>query len=596
MINKKALIFTLAALVWAAPLWAKLIDGIAVVANQETMTQGELEESIQAYFLGQGQKVPAPKSPDYEKARQAVLNGFIEEVALATEADNEKIEVPDSEIDHAVDQQIDDMKKGYATEEEFNKALDAQGMALDDLKQDLRSQLARRLKAQHMLRQKQSELPDSLVVSDDQAQQYYTAHAEDYDQAHFSIILFRVPAGSKPDYVKDVKAQAQQVLDQLRAGGDFAAAAKKYSEDQGTSDKGGDIGTVSKTELEPRLAKGVFATPVGGLSLVSGADGIYIVKVISRGQADFSAVASEIKDELRKGNQDQALKDWVESLKKKVYVEYSKNLTAGSVSALPYDSLNTASAPVSEAPAVDASANTTTASTPDSNAVTDSSAVSVAAGDSVSVQKAPVYSPLPEEGNITIDLTLSPWFYGTSDLAQNYKPGTDVGQGFPLGLEANVGLELTLDSQLQFGALLQVMDKFEHSVTDSTGTKGVWEESAVGLIAGPRFLLPLVDGLNLDLYAQGGYYFLFGNTVAFSGTNNGTLYLDGSNFGGQLGADLEIFLDDEKTFTLDLGVGYRRLLVNPTVKGGVTGYALPGYQVDFSGLKTIAGFRFYVDK
>ena len=81
--------------------------------------------------------------------------------------------------------------------------------------------------------------------------------------------------------------------------------------------KGGDVGTVSKSELEPKLAKGVFSIPVGGLGLVHGEDGFYIVKVLSRGQADFPSVASEIKDQLKKTNQDAALKDWVETLKKK---------------------------------------------------------------------------------------------------------------------------------------------------------------------------------------------------------------------------------------------------------------------------------------
>jgi hypothetical protein len=243
-------------------------------------------------------------------------------------------------------------------------------------------------------------------------------------------------------------------------------------------------------------------------------------------------------------------------------------------------------------------ANTTVASaaSPVTDLPSDASAVSTVSSDSVSVEKVPVYSPLPDEGNVTVDLALSPWFAGTGDLAQNYNPGTNVGQGLALGLEGDFGVEFTVDSQLQLGALFQVMNKFNETVTDSTGTKGVWQENALGLIVGPRFLLPLVNGLNLDLYAQGGYYFLFGNSVVFSGTHSGNLYLDGSNLGGQLGADLEIFMDDEKTWTLDLGVDYRRLLVNPTVKGGLAGYSLPGYLVDFSGLKTVIGFRFYMDK
>ena len=122
------------------------------------------------------------------------------------------------------------------------------------------------------------------------------------------------------------------------------------------------------------------------------------------------------------------------------------------------------------------------------------------------------------------------------------------------------------------------------------------EQNTVGLLAGPRFLLPVTDGVNLDLYVQGGYYFLFGGVTNFSGNHSGTAYLDGSDFGGQAGLDVEAFLDDEKTWALDLGVAYRRLVVNPTVHGGASGYSLPGYQVDFSGFKSVLGFRFYVDK
>ena len=158
------------------------------------------------------------------------------------------------------------------------------------------------------------------------------------------------------------------------------------------------------------------------------------------------------------------------------------------------------------------------------------------------------------------------------------------------------GLELAVDPQLQLGAILQGLSKFPPTVTDKTLTKGVWSESAVGIVVGPRFLLPLYNDMNLTLSAQGGYYFLFGSNVDFTGTNNGYAYLDGSNFGGQLGADLEFFMDDEKTWALDLGVGYRFLVLSPTVAGGISGYSLNGYQTDLSGVKTSLGFRFYLDK
>jgi parvulin-like peptidyl-prolyl isomerase len=595
--RNKLFLFILGSLVLdltAPPLQAKVVDQIAVIAGQESLTEGELEESIESYFQSQGQTPPSSKTPEYETARRAVLDSFIEEVALANEADNEKIEVPDAEVDHAVDQQIDTMKKGFATDAEFQKELDQEGITLDDLRGEIKTKIARQLKASHMLRQKQQDLPQSLEVTDQQAQDYYNQHLEDYDQAHFCIILFRVAAGSNLQTVKEAQTEAQQVLGQLKGGADFAAAATKYSEDQGSSDKGGDVGTVSKSELEPKLAKGVFSIPAGGLGLVHGEDGFYIVKVLSRGQADFPSVASEIKDQLKKTNQDAALKDWVETLKKKVYVEYGTGLASVSTSTnpLPYDSVGQVSTMNSfEATGntVEANASSVSETLPDSTAATE-------LGDVDASEKAPVYSNLPDEGSIALDVNLDPWFYGTSDLAQNYGPGVNVNQGFPLGWEGDLGLELAVDPQLQLGAILQVLSKFPPTVTDKTLTKGVWSESAVGIVAGPRFLLPLFNDMNLTLSAQGGYYFLFGSNVDFSGTNNGYAYLDGSNFGGQLGADLEFFMDDEKTWALDLGLGYRFLVFSPKVAGGISGYNLDGYQADMSGVKTSLGFRFYLDK
>jgi len=65
-----------------------------------------------------------------------------------------------------------------------------------------------------------------------------------YDGAkRSSHILFKVESGADEAAKKKVRQKAEKVLDQLKADKiDFAAAAKKYSEDEGSAKNGGDVG------------------------------------------------------------------------------------------------------------------------------------------------------------------------------------------------------------------------------------------------------------------------------------------------------------------------------------------------------------------
>ncbi|HJT24221.1 MAG TPA: peptidylprolyl isomerase, partial [bacterium] len=314
----------LAALAVSGPGWAdtgaKTVDEIILVVDQDAMTKGEMDESIADMFAAQGLKIPPPGSTDYEQAKKDVLESFIREVLLAEEADREKIEVSDGEVDHQVDAELENMKKRFASDSEFQEGLKKEGISEDDLRQYIHDQLLRRLKAGRALQMKQHDLPGSVFVTDDEVQKYFQSHPKDYEQVKFSIILFHIPPKSKPAFVAEVEKQAKELLATLKAGGDFAAAAKKYSEDASSAQNGGDVGTHYRVDLDPQLAAGVFAIPNKGLGLVKAADGIYVVKVDKKGTADYGAVAPDIKSHLTKQKQDSALGQFIDGLKKNAYI------------------------------------------------------------------------------------------------------------------------------------------------------------------------------------------------------------------------------------------------------------------------------------
>ena len=61
----------------------------------------------------------------------------------------------------------------------------------------------------------------------------------------------------------EAKKIADDLLAKLKAGGDFAALAKKSSEDKGSASNGGDLGCFPQGRMLPEFDAVAFALPAG---------------------------------------------------------------------------------------------------------------------------------------------------------------------------------------------------------------------------------------------------------------------------------------------------------------------------------------------
>jgi len=78
----------------------------------------------------------------------------------------------------------------------------------------------------------------------------------------------------------DTEEEAKKVLEELKAGADFAELARKYSKDEETKENGGDLGWFPKGEWEPAFDAVAFSLKVGEISdVVRTSRGYHIIKV-----------------------------------------------------------------------------------------------------------------------------------------------------------------------------------------------------------------------------------------------------------------------------------------------------------------------------
>src|SRR5437899_6891419 len=146
-----------------------------------------------------------------------------------------------------------------------------------------------------------NQLRQNVHVSDDMLKLQYQSNIQQYqvpNRVHVEHILFMTVG--KPDAeVEEIKKKAEDVLKQVKKGGKFEDLAKKYSEDPGSKDKGGDLSWIAQGQTVPEFEKTAFSLSPGQVSdLVKTQYGFHIIKVLEKDTAHTKPF-EEVKDSLR---------------------------------------------------------------------------------------------------------------------------------------------------------------------------------------------------------------------------------------------------------------------------------------------------------
>jgi peptidyl-prolyl cis-trans isomerase D len=111
---------------------------------------------------------------------------------------------------------------------------------------------------------------------------YIKDHSEEFTRPQVIQVrqlLLAVPPKATASERRRQENQAQALLRQARMGADFASMAQKYSQDEGSKKKGGDLGAVKRGQHPPEWDKTAFSLKKGEVGLARTPRGFYLIKV-----------------------------------------------------------------------------------------------------------------------------------------------------------------------------------------------------------------------------------------------------------------------------------------------------------------------------
>lgn len=154
-------------------------------------------------------------------------------------------------------------------------------------------------------------IAEDITISEEALLDYYQDNQDRYlqdeqRQARHILVLFN-------DDEDAAEATARELLARVQAGESFEELAQEHSDDGGTASRGGDLGTLTRSQLPGELGSAIFAMNVGDIDGPVQTDfGFHIVKldsILEQGPLPLDQVRGELLTELRELESEDAFRE-----------------------------------------------------------------------------------------------------------------------------------------------------------------------------------------------------------------------------------------------------------------------------------------------
>jgi len=291
-----------------------LVDRVVAVVNQDVITLSELQEAIVLFLQESREKPPSPAEvPELERK---VLERLVDHRLQVQEALRERIEVGEDELKEAV---ADFVSKSGMDRAKIEAQLKQQGLSWEALRRELRDQL--------LIRKVVRRRVHGLVsVTDGEVREYFKENRAKFETGlKFRVrhlALLATPPDSDTAWAETQK-RIEALAVELRAGADFAELARQYSQDP-SAKAGGDLGELTRGELQPLFEEAILKLPVGAVTPpIRSASGFHLFRLEAREELSPQAEAQirqQIRELLLRRKYQERLEAWLRQLRERALI------------------------------------------------------------------------------------------------------------------------------------------------------------------------------------------------------------------------------------------------------------------------------------
>ena len=288
------LLVTAAAALWVATVVApraaaqavdttNTIDRVVAVVGNKTILASQVAERLFVELNGR----EVPKDPKaLGQLRKSILESLISEELVVQEASRDTlIKVTDEEVTQSVDELYKNVRGRYTSESLFRTELQRTGFqTIDEWRSFSADQQRRKFQSdRYWARLNQQQKVKDIPPTDAEVREYFDQNKTSFPSRSEGVSFKQVIVAPKPtDTAKAIaRALADSILAELRKGGDFATAARRFSMDPATKEQGGALNWIRRGQgWDPKFEDAAFSLRPGQISdPVESSFGYHLIQV-----------------------------------------------------------------------------------------------------------------------------------------------------------------------------------------------------------------------------------------------------------------------------------------------------------------------------
>lgn len=292
----------------------QMLDSVAAVVNDGVIMRSELDERI-AQVEQQAQAQGGNLPPRSQLAEQVLERMIMDEIQLQM-ASQANLSVDDTELNRQLRSIAESNNMSL---DAFADAVEADGMSLADVRDDIRREMLMRQVQQRQVSQRVSVSErDVERFLNQQPSQQGQSFIEETRARHLLVEL--TPTRNE----NQARTRAEQARQRLQQGADFAAVAREFSDDRGSAMNGGELGWVRPGQTVPAFEEAMNSLGPEQLSQpVRSQFGYHVIEVLERRRQDVTEESrrEQVRQAIFQRRANEELQTWQREAREQAFVD-----------------------------------------------------------------------------------------------------------------------------------------------------------------------------------------------------------------------------------------------------------------------------------